>query len=618
MLVVAYHAFPAWVRGGFIGVDIFFVISGFLISGVLFDSLSRGTFGARELRDFYARRVKRIFPALCLVLATCYIVGWFILTPTEYLQLAKEILAGATFVSNFYFWQQTGYFDGGADTKPLLHLWSLAIEEQFYLLWPLILVGIRRLRFKPVAIVAVLCAASFAAGILLIGSDRTAAFYSPPARFWELMIGGLLACLSRSNPITEARHRNHDARALLGLLLLLAALALTTDLSPFPGWFAVPPVFAAALLISARGSWFNRHVLGCAPMRAIGLISYPMYLWHWPVLYLVRYFDLFRSADEDAARWAAITLSVVLSAATYLAVERPVRFGSLRRYATAPLAASMLAMVFVGVVTVRSDGFSARDSGEMARLARFAGKYPATEWRDRICFLSPADGPEKFATVCDGSGKTRPLVVLWGDSYAAALYPGLKALEEKGAFRLAQYTASACPPLLGTQFPAQHHCKAINDMVIGKIAHERPDTVVLTARWSYRQVEPAYEFSQLARTTAELKRAGVRQVVVIGPTPQWDKPMPSMLGSCAGQQTLREGGWHSRCGLVPEVDVLDRSMRDFSATLGVSYLSAYEAMCTGDGCLTVLDDGAVSTYDLGHLSPPASRLLIEKLAGRIF
>ncbi len=613
--VVAYHAFPGWIRGGFIGVDIFFVISGFLISGVLFKDLARGTF---NLPDFYARRIKRIFPALCLVLATCCVVGWFMLTPSEYEDLGKEVLAGASFASNFYFWLQTGYFDGGADTKPLLHLWSLAIEEQFYLVWPLFLWLVWRLKTRPIVIIPVLCAVSFAANLVLVGHDQPAAFYSPPSRFWELMTGALLANLTLSGDPGSRWARIQEHRSIFGAALLILGLMLTNERSAFPGWYALLPVLAAVLLISSPESWFNRRVLGCGPLRAIGLISYPLYLWHWPVLYLVRYFGLWQTAGDNGARWIAIAVSVVLSYLTYVLIEKPIRFGPLKKYATVPLGGLIGVLIGVGALTVSTDGFASRDQGEMSRLARFAEKYPATEWRDRSCFLSPADGAEKFAPECEGSKKAAGrLMFLWGDSYAAALYPGLKTLEEAGDFRLAQYTASACPPLLGSRFPAQRHCVEINNAVARRIAAAKPDTVLLTARWSYRDIEPGYDFKYLANTVAEVKKAGVPHIIVVGPTPQWEKPMPSMLGRCADQQTNQDGSWFSSCGLAPGIDELDRSLRNFSQQLGVSYLSAYNELCNTHGCMTVLDNGAVSTYDLGHLSPEASRLLMRKLAAHL-
>lgn len=612
--VVAYHAFPTSIRGGFIGVDIFFVISGFLISRVLFKELQEGSFG---LNGFYARRIKRIFPALCLVLASCWIAGWFILTPGEYRNLGKEILAGSTFASNFYFWQQTGYFDGGADTKPLLHLWSLAIEEQFYLLWPLFLWSMWRFKARLTVLLPLLCAASFAFNVALVNHHQAAAFYSPLSRFWELMTGGMLAHLSLSKQFALHLSRHKNACSMLGALLVLAGLVLTNEQSAFPGWYAVFPVAGAFLLISSTDAWLNRRVLGSAPLRAIGLISYPLYLWHWPVLYLVRYFDLWRSAGEHGARWIAIGVCVILSCLTYAAIEKPVRFGFLRKRSTVPLSAFMTAMIGLGTLTILSGGFAGRDQGEMSRLARFAGKYPASEWRDRTCFLSPADGEERFVPDCAGSNKPGPLVFLWGDSYAAALYPGLKALEENGNFRLAQYTASACPPLLGSSFPAQPHCTEINKAVLQRIARTQPQTVVLTARWSYRQVEPGYDFKYLSNTVAEVRKAGIRHIVVVGPAPQWEKSMPSLLPQCADRQTIQAGNWFSSCGLSQGTDGLDSSLRVFSTQLGVSYVSAYSELCNAAGCLTVLDSGAVSTYDLGHLSPEASRLLVGKVAGQI-
>jgi peptidoglycan/LPS O-acetylase OafA/YrhL len=193
LAVVAFHAYPKSIKGGFICVDIFFVISGYLISTIIFESLDRDTF---SFSDFYARRVKRIFPALLLVLTTCLLFGWFLLLADEFNQLGKHITAGASFISNLVFWNEAGYFDNAADTKPLLHLWSLGIEEQFYVVWPLVLWLAWKKKFNPIIIIILLVIASFVFNIYLIKSDEIAAFYSPLTRFWELLSGSLLAWMA--------------------------------------------------------------------------------------------------------------------------------------------------------------------------------------------------------------------------------------------------------------------------------------------------------------------------------------------------------------------------------------------------------------------------------------
>jgi peptidoglycan/LPS O-acetylase OafA/YrhL len=285
--VVAFHAFPGVVRGGFVGVDIFFVISGYLICTILFQNLERGSFSFTE---FYVRRIRRIFPALVLVLVFVMVVGWFVLTADEYRQLGKQVAGGAGFVSNLLLWREAGYFDSSAEIKPLLHLWSLGIEEQFYLVWPCLLWFAWRRRFSPLTLTLVVAAASFCLNIAVVQGDMVAAFYSPVTRFWELLSGSLLAWwhLHRA-PDRAAGPVTANLLSGSGLALLAAGFGMIHGELRFPGFWAAIPV-AGALLVIAAGpaAWGNRVVLSSRICVWFGLISYPLYLWHWPLLSYAR------------------------------------------------------------------------------------------------------------------------------------------------------------------------------------------------------------------------------------------------------------------------------------------------------------------------------------------
>ncbi len=340
LAVLAYHAFPDLLPGGFVGVDVFFVISGFLISGILLSDLDRGKF---SLRKFYARRVRRIFPALLVILAACGIFGWFALFPDEFQQLGKHIAGGAAFASNLTLWGETGYFDNAAETKPLLHLWSLGIEEQFYIAWPLLLFGAYRLRWSVLTFLPLLALASFLVNV--VGLDRypTATFYSPASRAWELAIGGILAgfaskgidlfggpSLRSLSSLRPLESRGSPLRRSLfstaGLALLLLSLVRISEATPFPGWWALAPTIGTALVLGAGAdAWPNRFLLSSRPMVWIGLISYPLYLWHWPLLSFARIVE--SATPALVIRMAALVLSFGLATLTYLWVEKPIRFG---------------------------------------------------------------------------------------------------------------------------------------------------------------------------------------------------------------------------------------------------------------------------------------------------
>lgn len=315
MLVVGFHAFPKIVKSGFIGVDIFFVISGYLISTIIFSSLEGERFSFVE---FYARRVKRIFPALLLVLVASLVYGWYILLPDEFKQLGRHIAGGSGFVSNFILWNENGYFDNSAKTKPLLHLWSLAIEEQFYIFWPILLYFVWKQKWSFLRVTALIFIISFAINIFLIQNDKIAGFYSPLSRFWELMVGGSLAyILLHSNHLLR---KFKNFQSVFGFVLLIIGLFIINEGSPFPGWWALFPTFASVFIISAGSdAWLNKKLLSNKVMVWLGLISYPLYLWHWPLLVWTEITT--NSGTRSFKKLILVCLSIFLSWLTYRFIE---------------------------------------------------------------------------------------------------------------------------------------------------------------------------------------------------------------------------------------------------------------------------------------------------------
>lgn len=374
LAVVVFHAFPDWLRGGFIGVDIFFVISGYLISTIIFENLDKGTFNFYE---FYTRRIKRIFPALLTVLIFCFTVGWFFLLSDEYKQLGKHIAAGAIFISNFVLWSESGYFDKSAETKPLLHLWSLGIEEQFYIVWPFLLWFAWKQKFNLFKITIVVACASFILNITEIKQDTVATFYSPLSRFWELLSGSLLAWLTLYKKITFTSVRNKididNVLSFIGLFLLIFGFwKINKDLS-FPGKWALVPVLGAVLIITAGSkAWFNRTVLSNKIVVWFGLISFPLYLWHWPLLSFATIIE--GETPSYNIRITAVGLSVTLAWLTYRFIECPLRFGINTK--AAALIFLMAIVGCVGFYTYDRDGFSFRkaDTYNINRMTWYQGK----------------------------------------------------------------------------------------------------------------------------------------------------------------------------------------------------------------------------------------------------
>ncbi len=276
--VVAFHAFPTWMKGGFIGVDVFFVISGFLISTIIFENLERGTFSFAE---FYYRRIKRIFPALIIVLSSCLIFGWFSLLPEELNQLGKHILGGASFVSNLVLWSESGYFDNSAETKPLLHLWSLGIEEQFYIVWPFLVWAAWKRNINIFQVIILFFIVSFILNIWLIHTNPVATFFSPLTRFWELLCGSLLALyeIRKGNiyrlttqllttignftlqfeQIIPNRFTNSSLISFVGMGLLIGSFYFINKDFEFPGFWALVPILGSVMIIMAGpNAWPNK------------------------------------------------------------------------------------------------------------------------------------------------------------------------------------------------------------------------------------------------------------------------------------------------------------------------------------------------------------------------
>ena len=377
MLVVIFHAFPEAMPGGFIGVDIFFVISGFLITGIIVRELDQKRF---SLLAFYNRRIRRIFPALIVVLCVTLVLGWLWMLPAAYAQLSSDVFASAAFFANIALLLQSGYFDIESAKKPLLHLWSLGIEEQFYLVWPLLLMLVARLRLRMLTAVSVVGMASFVLNVALIGSNPVATFYLPFTRAWELLAGAALAC--GWNQISQTGAAS-NRRALFGVLLIATAAAVLDTKSAFPGWWAMLPVAGAALLLSAPAAWFCQALLASPPMVWVGLISYPLYLWHWPLLVfcgIIKFAPL-----TLLERGLVVGLSFALAWATYRFIEIPFRFGRPSPLKILSLCSGMVVIAVAGGVVVKGRGFDFRLPPEIRELAHVPTQ--SSKWRFHECLL---------------------------------------------------------------------------------------------------------------------------------------------------------------------------------------------------------------------------------------
>jgi peptidoglycan/LPS O-acetylase OafA/YrhL len=608
--VIAFHAFPTLVRGGFVGVDIFFVISGYLISSILLRNIDRDEF---SIRDFYARRAKRIFPALIIVLLFCLAAGWVFMVADEYKMLSKHVIAGAFFFSNFAFWMEAGYFDPAAELKPLLHLWSLGIEEQFYIFWPLILLILHRFKIKPIRAMLVLLVISFALNIWFVQSNPSRAFYLPDTRAWELIAGGLLACLTvRGHPLifTWLTLRIKTLLSLVGVTLICIGLVVITRTDYFPGWWALLPVAGAFLIILAGpDAWFNRIVLSSRVLVSIGLISYPLYLWHWPLL---SFANIINNGEPPLVmRSAAVSVAFILALLTYLLLEKRIRI-SASRFTPVRLASILIVVAAAGSVVFINGGLSGRHTS-VELIAQAAGEWDfpgkLTHHPMRDFDLNTAGG--------DGAA-----TLFFGDSnmeqYGPRIFQLVKnnKIDGRGAIF---FTHGGCAPLPGVREPTHLYCDGFIDKFEKMAADPRVDTIVIAASWfSYFHSDShtitadrlplssvagqQESFQELQNMLTKLTGAGKRVYLVLN-IPLWGNFNPksmikrSLVGFTLDTMPVQEESFMSVFAPI------NKDLRRVASVSGARVIDPLDTICPNGICQVIDADGKPIYRDVTHLRP---------------
>ena len=592
LAVVAYHAAPSLLPGGFAGVDVFFVISGYLISGIVIREAEAARF---SLLHFYGRRIRRLFPALLVVLAAVTAAAWLLMPAQDLARYARHLLASILFVPNFLFLQESGYFAETIGDNALLHLWSLGVEEQFYLLWPPLLYLMARIRRIGLGI-ALLAALSFAAHLHYGWAAPTVAFYSPLPRAWELLAGAALAYGASG---ARGSRRLRSAASVAGALSLLATFLLL-DEQALPAWWPLLPVAGSILLIGAGGdALVNRHLLARPLSVLIGLISYPLYLWHWPLLAFASILTL--ELLPWIARLAAVALSFPLAWLTWRLVERPARAAGPR---TPFILLAMMAALGAAALALAAGGIPLGWRPQIDRRSEVLAEYRSLRLAQKApgnfhgCGLGDfAHGIERGSLPpgCVSTGRETTWM-LWGDSHARALGEGLRH-HMPAEVGLTQVTTSGCPPRLGLT----ELCRASDALALDLVRRQRPQVVVLAQQGRHLQ----RDWESLAR---ELRRAGAERVVLAGPVPQWRRSLPQILVNRYWPDTPEFLSAEAQ----PEHFAADRRLR---AVLGggIEYVSLVEGLCAAAGCrVTVPGDGYIA-LDQGHLSPAGSRYVARTI-----
>jgi len=602
--VVAYHACGNLVPGGFIGVDVFFVISGFLISKIILDGIEDGSF---SYASFYRRRIRRIFPALFFMLAFASLFAGIILSPQALIEFGKTLAATALFVSNMEFYRLSGYFGGTAEFKPLLHTWSLAVEEQFYIIFPIVLMITKRW-FKGRFLVVFLAgaAASILLSAWLVTRSSTAAFYFGPARAFELLMGAILA-LNVLPQLSSRVAREIIAAAGLGMIVLCALVFDETAVFQGPSAF-LPCLGAAAIIYSGQtGTSATAKVLSWPVIRFIGAISYSLYLWHWPMLSLVRNYYIGDVTPFQTA--CAVLVAGVMAIFSWHFVERPFRSSARRDKPIFGAAAAV--MTGAGVLSaaiILSSGFPERFPAASQRLFRYSGDF---NHRRELC--NDAHGMDvPYARSCYyGASDARAAMAVWGDSHGVELAVALG--EALGPGRsVMEVTSSSCPPALDFSIPERPDCAAHNQGVFKNLVRDsRVHSVILVAYYSfYLGKWPKFQRG-IEKVVAGLVASG-KQVIVVYPTPVFPYPAPDALGLIVAHGLPAESFHISLSQYRKENARVIAELDAVTAKFGLPRIATQNVFCGRQYC-QAYDGRDVLFYDEHHMSISGARKLVASI-----
>lgn len=646
--VVAFHAMPNHFGSGFIGVDIFFVISGYLITSIIHNQIDNQKF---DFYEFYARRIRRIFPALLLILITCYVFGWMLLFDNEYKSLGKHIATSSAFASNFGLWQESGYFDTSAESKPLLHLWSLAVEEQVYIVWPIVMWAIFRFNINRLVATALIAGASLCLCVELTKNNPTAAFFGPPTRMWEFLCGGIVAMTSNptenlprkmandteSEPKASFWHPSNSANkdiysnlfSIVGLLFIAIGYTSTKSGIDFPGTQAIPPVLGAMLIIAAGPhSYINQHVLSKRPLVWIGLISYPLYLWHWPILAFRRM--IIDTPPNEGTILAIVLTSIALAWFTFKYLEIPIRRANQKPIFTRSLVLLMTIVGIAGLVTDLEDGLPLRQPTKSALTAQLGWHH---DQKDSVC--EKKFSANQMAEFCRISKDRDPTVILIGDSMAWQLFFGLAKHSEGTDDTILSLNQGRCSGLFGLSDQIDFkNCEAVTQRAL-EIATNTPTikTVILatsstgTLDMSQLRVlgsqdgattppKSKSELNEFSRNSLEKKISRLitlgKNVIFVKNNPNTEFPPAACVGrplmrpdisTCATSKYSHAYVTRNHNNMVEEV------LRKFPQ---VRVIDLADLLCDKDLCW-VIRNGAMLYRDQNHLSVNGSLLVGERL-----
>lgn len=601
--VVIYHLrIP--LRGGYVGVDIFFTISGFLIGSIILRETAAGTF---TFRRFYERRIRRIFPALFAMLIACTAAAFIYLFPLEMIDYAKSLATASVSVSNLYFWSQSGYFDAASSARPLLHTWSLAVEEQFYIVFPILIVLLRRYFPRRVELaIYILALGSFVLSAWQVFVFPATTFYWAHTRAWELLLGTIVAT-------DTIRLRSAWARNIIGiagLLLIFGTLLFYKEWFPFPGLAALPPCLGTAMVIAAGRSGKNvaGTLLSFKPLVFVGLISYSFYLWHWPVIVFNKMGMTFINGLSVHKHEALLfSISFVLAVLSWRFVETPFRatlFKKNPRGLFAAAAVAVVAAVAVSATLFVGKGLPSRFPVEAQKIVGYMDIDSTTQYRDGTCFISKGSArvSDFAAAQCLAADPGKRTFLLLGDSHMADMWWGFHKVFSSD--NILQVTASGCKPVLHQRLRTSATCGALMSYALTDYLPKHPvDAVIIQASWT------SNDLPSLGETLAWLKDHHI-PVILLGPVVAYDTTLPRLLALSIT---------HNDPGLPADhrdrsVEPLDKQMAALAASTGhTPYVSMYDLLCTQSSCVEYAAPGTPLQADAAHFTPEGAVLAVQKL-----
>jgi len=599
--VVLYHADFQLFSGGYVGVDVFFVISGYLITLIISREMMEGRF---TLAGFYERRVRRIFPALFAVMLFCLVVSSVFMHPEYFKDFGKSIIATALFVANFFFWQESDYFAAAAETKPLLHTWSLSVEEQFYIFFPVLLLFIYKYfhgRWKIILLPAALI--SLIVSMYGVNYFPSATFYLIPMRAWELLLGALLALGLFSQPKNQ---QVREAASIVGLLLIAWSIFMFTDVTPFPGGYALFPCVGAALIIYSgeNGSSIAGRLLSLRPIVFVGLISYSLYLWHWPLIVFAK--QIFYEKHSLFTTAGIVVLSFVMATLSWKYVEHPFRKrGTLRqrRRIFVVAASVMMVSIILGYTIRSSDGWPARFGDDLVAFKYDLAKYNIntcflrddqefSEWKGESCFLQTTKKTNKL---------------LWGASFAAHYIPGIRDVVGLIDSNVLQYTAGACAPAFNYDPKSVVNCKSFAAHVESIISDYDIHTIVMSAGWALA-LKNGLSYAGLKETVELLRNKGIK-VILIGQSPRFDRSVQDISNQ------------YSIYGIQSSEDSISINLDEINSNLKAiagadNFADPSKLFCDKQECRFKSTEGFYF-WDDGHMTDYGSKLATEYIFSRI-